>query len=147
MQLITFFIAVCVVIIIVILLRIEYKYFTKSLKHIVKCPIKYEVYDDVIIYNIKYKDEMETLFDKTMNEYKYKYIPKVLISSRITKPVNNFISDVKNIHKETIVSDVLNSAIPFCNVVNDLLDTTCDYEVISKKSDLNVVYNNGYIIY
>ena len=142
-----FFIIILIVVIVVISLKIEYKYFTRSLKHIIKCPTKYEVHDDIIIYNKKYKDEIEDLLNKSIDVYKYKYHPKVLITSRITKPVSDFINDVKNYRKETIISDVLNSAIPFCNAANILLDTTCDYVVLSKKSDLNIVYDNGYVIY
>ena len=147
MTLTTFFIIVLIIVVIVVALKFEYRYFTKKLKHIIKCPIKYEVHDDIVIYNKKYKDELHDLLGETIDEYKYEYNPKVLISSRITRPVNDFVNEMKNAHKETIVSDLLNSTIPFYNMTTTLLDNSCDYGVLSKKSDLNIVYNNGYVLY
>ena len=132
-------------IIVIIICVIENSRFYSSSKIKYKCPNTYEIYnyktDKILIYNDKYLNTNKV----NIEEYKYQYKPKILISTRLVNPFKQSIKTLKNIDKDTIATDITSSVKPYLNFIVNTIDFESGYTVLSNIPDLKIISDENYI--
>ena len=110
-----------------------------------KLPKKFGLLDtDLFVYNKKYKDEIENLYEKSEGKEKIK--PKIIFSDRIKNKFGN-LKDIKQINFNTFVSDFTNIFSNFFLSLFDLSDFTKDsnYRVITTDNKYIFTEDNTFL--
>ena len=142
---------IIIVLIIIIICIIENKRCQSTYKQTFKCPNTFEVYklklndseneEDILIYNTKDFDKSKI----NTSDYKYTYKPKILMSTRIIKPIKKSLNIFKNIDKDTMITDAVEGVLPYFNYANELLVAESKYRVLSNIPNLKTTSNEEYI--
>lgn len=144
---------IIIIIIVVLVCGTENYIFNRKIKLTIECPKTYVIIKDVgIVYNTKYRKtitdkEWESILPPGLKQG-FAVVPKVLLATRINKPVKTLVSNLTGINQETPVTDLFNTSIPFINDIYNIINVTpSKYKVIAYKSNLNVATNNEYMFF
>ena len=143
------------VVIIVIILIVENVYYNTKIRYKFKTPNTFDIHEievldndgdtvknDVLIYNVSYSKELnKSYFDK----YKYTYEPKMLLLTRLIKPVKESCKTFKNIDKDTAITDIAEGVVPYINYMDNMIQPSNSYKVLSNIPDLKITTDNEYV--
>ena len=69
----------------------------------------------------------------------------MLLLTRLIKPVKESCKTFKNIDKDTAITDIAEGVVPYINYMDNMIQPSNNYKVLSNIPDLKITTDNEYV--